>query len=162
MRSRFLPMALVAALSAGAQAPAPDPCEPLLADSHVLPAWPGIVIDVPSGDTLIVQLRDIGRRRIRLAGLRAPASGDPLAAVSRFHLSRMAKGLRIFVVLEPPWKTWPEDVVAPVEDFTEAQLAAGMGRYVQEEDNLLGAYVSCHCRRAEEGAKLARAGIWAD
>jgi endonuclease YncB( thermonuclease family) len=151
----------VAFIAAGAQDIVPDPSEPLLADSHVLPAWPGIVIDVPGGDTLLVQLRDIGLRRIRLAGLRAPTGSDPLAAVSRFHLARMAKGLRIFVVLDPKWKTWPTEVVAPVEDFTEAQLADGMGSYVPVEEDLLGAYISCRCRNAEESARIAKAGVWA-
>jgi endonuclease YncB( thermonuclease family) len=159
MHLRPLLLVLMATLSAAAQE-TPDPCEPLLAASHVLPAWPGIVIDVISGDTILVQLRDIGRRRIRLAGLRAPSGADPLATVSRFHLTRLAKGLRVFVVLDPPWKTWPEDVVAPVEDFTEAQLAAGMGGYVAEEGNLLGEYLSCRCRRAEADAREAKSGIW--
>ncbi len=156
-----LPMlALAAALSLSAQDPAPGPCEPLLAAGHALPAWPGLVLDVPSGDTLVVQLKHIGRRRIKLAGLHAPAHADPLAVVSRFHLAHLAKGLRIFVVLDPPWKTWPETVVAPVEDFAEAQLAAGMGTFVPEEEGLLGEYLACRCRTAEAQARAAKSGLW--
>jgi endonuclease YncB( thermonuclease family) len=118
-----------------------------------------MVLDVLSGDTVLVQLKGVGLRKIHLAGLRAPK--DHLATVSRFHLSRLAKGIRIFVVLDPPWKIWPGDVTALVEDFTEAQLAAGMGRYVPEEENLLGPYVACRCRRAEAAAQQARTGLWA-
>jgi endonuclease YncB( thermonuclease family) len=136
-----------------------DPCETLLSASVEQQAWPGIVRDVLSGDTLLVQLKGIGLRRIRLAGLRAPQGS--LAPVSRFHLSRLAKGLRIFVVLDPPWTTWPEEVVAPVEDFTEAQLAAGLARFVPEEEQLLGPYASCRCQRAEDAARKAKAGVWA-
>lgn len=153
-------LALLLAVPALPQEPLPDPCEQLLAASTDRPAWPGIVLDVPTGDTLLIKLRDIGQRRVRLAGLRAPREGEPMAAVSRFHLSRLAKGLRVFVVLEPP-RVWPQEVVAVVEDFAEAQLAAGMGRYLPEEAPLLGAYISCRCLRAQERSRQAKTGLWA-
>jgi endonuclease YncB( thermonuclease family) len=140
--------------------PPVDPCESLLAGSATQPAWPGIVLDVPSGDTLVVLLKDIGTRRVKLAGLQAPKGTEPLAVVSRFHLTRMARGLRVFVILDPPWKTWPEEVTAPVEDFTEAQLSAGLARRVEEETKLLTPYVACRCLKAEQLARNAALGIW--
>lgn len=158
-RFRILPLTLLLSVPALAQEPLPDPCEPLLAASTDRPAWPSIVVDVISGDTLLVQLKNVGSRRVRLAGLQAPRSGEPMAAVSRFHLARLAKGLRVFIVLEPP-PVWPQEVVAVVEDFTEAQLGAGLGRYLPEEKALLGAYLACRCQRAEEQAKRGKAGIW--
>ena len=160
MRNFFLPLALLITASGFAQEPGPDPCEALLVASTDRPAWPGIVVEVPSGDTLIVQLKGIGRRRVRLAGLQAPQVNDPMAAVSRFHLASVAKGLRVFVVLEPQGKHWPEEVVAVVEDFAEVQLAAGLGRFLPEEGRLLGAYVSCRCMQAEARVRQGRVGIW--
>jgi hypothetical protein len=50
--------------------------------------------------------------------------------------------------------------VATVEDFAEAQLAAGMGRYLPDEERLLGPYLSCRCRRAEEQARQGGTGVW--
>lgn len=137
----------------------PDPCESLLGQSQDRPAWPGIVLEALSGDTLLIQLKGIGPRRVRLAGLRAPGQGN-LAAVSRFHLARLAKGIRIFVVLEPPWKAWPAEVTALVEDFTEAQLRAGMGTYQPEEAGLLGGYLACRCQGAERQARATGIGVW--
>jgi endonuclease YncB( thermonuclease family) len=138
----------------------PDPCESLLAGSATQPAWPGIVLEASSGDTLVVMLKDIGTRRVKLAGLRAPKGAEPLATVSRFHLSRIAKGLRVFVILDPPWPVWPEEVTAPVEDFAEAQLAAGLARRVDEELKSLTPYWACRCVQAEQRAKDAKLGLW--
>jgi len=138
----------------------PDPCESLLAGSATQAAWPGIVLDAYSGDTLVVMLKGIGTRRVKLTGLRAPKGAEPLATVSRFHLSHIAKGLRVFVILDPPWPVWPEEVTAPVEDFTEAQLSSGLGRQVEEEMKDLTPYVACRCRKAEQSARGAALGIW--
>ena len=157
----LLVAALLLAPSLPAQEPGSGSCEPLLTASTDRPAWPGIVVDVPTGDTLIVQLRDLGRHSIRLAGLCAPKGAEPLAVVSRFNLTRLARGLRVFVVLDSPGRPWPETVTALVEDFTQAQLAAGMGQYVPEEEHLLGAYVACLCGQAEEQARRGKRGIWA-
>ncbi len=151
---------LAGALACSAEEIPPDPCEPLLAASRDRAAWPGLVVDVPRGDTLRVQVKSVGLRTIRLAGLRAPDLGEPLGQVSRFHLARLAKGLRIFLVLEPPPGAWPSEVIALVEDFAEAQLEAGMGWYRPEEEALLGAYVSCRCRTAAERARAAARGVW--
>lgn len=146
----------------GAMALAQDsrPCEDLLAARQDRPAWSGLVVEVPSGDTLIVLMGAIGRRRIRLAGLRAPRDGEPLAAVSRFHLKRAAEGQRVFVVLEAPPAAWTQELSAVVEDFSEAQLAAGLARYQPEEGPLLGPYLACRCQRAESQARQERIGLW--
>jgi len=157
----FRRLALALLIGACAFAQSPDPCEGLLAAGSDRPVWPGLVVDVPSGDTLLVQLRDLGRRRIRLAALRAPRDGEPLAAAARFHLGRLAKGLRVFVVLDARPEAGSGDLIAVVEDFAEAQLAAGLGRYLPEEKPLLGAYLACRCEQAEARAKRAGSGLWA-
>jgi endonuclease YncB( thermonuclease family) len=104
----------------------------------------------------------MGLWNVRLAGLRAPAPGAPLAAVSRLRLARLAKGLRVFLVLDALPRDGTNEVVALVEDFTEAQQEAGLGWYRPEEEVLLGAYVSCRSRRAEERARQAHVGLWSD
>jgi len=119
-----------------------------------------MVLDVLSGDTLWVRIKDVGTRRVKLAGVCAPADKEPLAAVSRFHLLRMAKGLRTFIVMTGPVGDWPDQVTATVEDFAEAQLGAGMGHLVEAELSQLGAYTACRCRKAESQAQAARAGLW--
>lgn len=169
---RFAP-GLIAAMAASApfsflsgqtqiQAPAAvaDPCEGLLAASHDRPATPGRVVDALSGDTLLVRIKNVGLRRVKLAGVKAPQAGDALFAVSRFHLARMSKGLLTFVVMDPPKGAWPDPVTAAVEDFTEAQIADGMGRIVEAEVEQLGAFGACRCRRAEAQAREAKLGVW--
>ncbi|HNX94494.1 MAG TPA: hypothetical protein PKL14_04970 [Holophaga sp.] len=137
-----------------------DPCEGFLAASHDLPATPGRVVDALSGDTLLVRIKNVGLRRVKLAGLKAPQVGDALFAVSRFHLARMSKGLLTFVVMDLPKGAWPDPVTAAVEDFTEAQIADGMGRIVEEDVELLGTFGACRCRRAEAQARQAKLGVW--
>jgi len=139
--------------------PLEDPCEAVLGRGPQT-AWPGIVVDALTGDTLQIQLKHIGLRRVRLAGLQAPRGKEALAPVSRYHLARLAKGLRVFVILDPPWKTWPEEVTAVVDDFTEAQLAAGLARFRPGEEALLGPYGSCRARRAADQAREGGLGIW--
>lgn len=144
------------------QAPATevDPCEGFLAATSDRPAMPGRVVDALSGDTLLVRIKNVGLRRVKLAGVKAPQAGDALFAVSRFHLARMSKGLLTFVVMDPPKGTWPDPVTAVVEDFTEAQIADGMGRIVEEEVEQLGAFGACRCRHAEAQAREAKLGVW--
>jgi endonuclease YncB( thermonuclease family) len=137
-----------------------DPCESLLGASGNQPAWPGIVLDADTGDTLQIQLKNIGIRRVKLAGIQAPKGTEPLSAVSRFHLAHLAKGLRVFVILDPPWTTWPAEVTAIVEDFAEAQLAAGLAKCEGGEIRVLSPYIACRCSKAEQQAKNAGLGIW--
>jgi endonuclease YncB( thermonuclease family) len=151
----MLVFACVAALAQEA-----DPCEALLGEAQSRPAWACIVLDVPQGDTLLVRVKDIGVRRVKLAGLRAPHGREFLAAVSRFHLAAMAKGLRTFLVMEPPPKPWPDEVTASVEDFSETQLRDGMGQLVESELGILGAYKACQCRQGEAQARKSKAGVW--
>lgn len=139
---------------------APDPCEALLGQGQSRPAWACIVLDVPQGDTLLVRVKDIGVRRVKLAGLRAPQGREALAAVSRFHLAAMAKGLRTFLVMEPPPNPWPAEVTASVEDFSETQLRDGMGQLVESELEGLGPYKACLCRQGEAQARKSGAGVW--
>ena len=143
-----------------AQAPEADPCEALLGACGIPPAWPGIVLDAATGDSLQIQLKGIGIRRVKLAGIKAPQGSESLAAVSRFHLAHLAKGVRVFVILDPPWKIWPAQVTALVEDFSEAQLAAGLAQTVAGELGALGPYASCRCGHAEQLARAAGLGLW--
>jgi len=144
---------------AAAQEP-PDPCEALLGGGGSQPAWPGIVLEAATGDTLLIRLKDIGVRRVKLAGIQAPKGEGTLSTVSRFHLARLAKGLRVFVILDPPWKAWPAEVTAAVEDFSEAQLGAGLAKGTHEGVSGLSPYVACRCDRAEQRAKDAGLGLW--
>lgn len=153
-------IALLLASPASAQEPEPDPCENLLAASVDRRAWPGLVAGVPSGDTLLVRMKGAGLRRVRLAGIQAPHSAEPLGAVARYHLSRLALGQRVFVVHDLSPKAWPEPLVAQVEHFAEAQLGAGMARFRPDEEDLLGAYLACKCRSAAAQAEEARLGLW--
>jgi len=153
-------LALLLPMPGLAQAPEADPCEALLGSSGIPPAWPGIVLDASTGDTLQIQLKGIGTRRVKLAGILAPRGSESLAAVSRFHLAHLAKGMRVFVILDPPWKIWPPQVTAVVEDFAEAQLAAGLAQNLREEQNSLGPYAACRCGRAEQQAREAGLGLW--
>ena len=161
LRSTLLLVLVLLPTAGYGQENPPDPCEALLGTSGIPPAWPGIVLDASTGDTLQIQLKSIGTRRVKLAGILAPKGSESLAAVSRFHLAHLAKGMRVFVILDPPWKVWPAQVTAVVEDFAEAQLAAGLAQNLREEQSSLGPYATCRCGRAEQQAREAGLGLWA-
>lgn len=139
--------------------PSADLCETLA--TSALPAWPGQVMQVLSGDTLLVRLKGIGLRRVRLAGLEAPEPRAPLGAVARYHLGRHLKGELVWVVAERPRSGFPPEFRGSVEQLAEAQLALGLGRFREEDAEGLGPSATCRVRRAEAAARKGQLGIWA-
>jgi len=136
--------------------PPADPCEAL--PSAPQRAYPGKVLAVLSGDTLRVQLRGLGSRTLRLAGLAAPEAKHPLAAVSRFHLAKRALGQRVWVSLDGT--PGPDTLVGSVEQLGEGQLELGLVRFREDEAERLSPTAACRARRLEAAAKASRLGLW--
>lgn len=136
--------------------PPADPCEAL--PSTPQRAYPGKVLTVLSGDTLVVQLKGLGSRKMRLAGLAAPEAQHPLAAVSRYHLAKRALGQRVWVSLDGT--PGPDTLVGSVEQLGEGQLELGLVRFREDEAERLSPTAACRARRLEAAAKASRLGLW--
>lgn len=136
--------------------PPADPCESL--PSAPQRALPGKVLAVLSGDTLVVQLKGLGSRKVRLAGLAAPELGTSLVAVSRYQLAKRALGQRVWVSFDGP--PGSDTLVGSVEQLGEGQLELGLVSFREDEAERLSPAAACRARRLEAAAKASRLGIW--
>ena len=127
----------------------------LCADSHTLT---GNVVHIADGDTLTVLDSDNHEHKIRLAGIDSPEKKQPFGSKAAEALSARVKGKDVRV----EWKARDKygRIVGDVRlgdrrinrEMVECGMAWQYTRYDKSRD----------LREAEEGARKARRGLWAD
>lgn len=118
---------------------------------------PGIVIDVPAGDRLVVDTAD-SRMAVTLAGIEAPRPSEPNGEASRKSLADLC--YRQAATVMPTGTALDGNMRAEVScagvRADEAQLRRGMARLRPRLE------VDSALQHAEEMARRARLGIWAE
>ncbi|HZU52767.1 MAG TPA: hypothetical protein VFF77_02665 [Holophagaceae bacterium] len=143
--------------------PSKDPCGDPMAENQAYLTFKGEVLKVLSGDTLLVQFPNAGRRYVHLPGLAAPKRGEPGFEASREGLAALVSGktkIEVFVPGSELPKSQSFTAMAGSFDWSERQLARGLGRFVPVQRCEMGAYNECRCKLAEQKAQAQRVGIW--
>lgn len=148
-----------------------------------LGAWPatatcgeslrGKVVEVFSGDSLLLEDAEGRQRRLRLFGIAAPESRQPHAAESRRGLVDLLQGKRVAVELQgedalgrligkvlvspPHCATCP-----PSRDAALAQIEAGAAWWYRDERRQQTLHDQGYYEYAEFDAKTRRRGLWRD
>ena len=141
-----------------------DPCGNPLAENQAYLVTKGRVLKVLSGDTLIIRFPKGGVKRVHLPCLAVPQIGEQGFEASRAGLVKLLGGKREVEVFLS-WSGLPkaESFFAMVGsfDWTEIQIANGLGRFVPGAGYEMGSYSKCRCQLAEQKAKDQRLGVWA-
>ena len=159
---------------AAAAAPAADPCGDPRLVSQGYTVFPGIVVEVDSGDRLRVRVdaakhtpaENVGTYAVRLVATEAPTPGGLAAQTSRTRLSGRLLGKEIHLLLSPfqeegtPVNVIVQGVSPGFADENLGQIAAGMARAVNQGAYDVDSYLRCQYQRAEEAAKSAGLGMW--
>ena len=131
---------------------------PAGADDAVAEAFGARVFRVFSGDSFMVRTR--GRtRRIRLAGVRAPAKGQPHAGWSRQLLEKMIGSRRVEIRILGPEEAgvYPARVTWEGHPIAREMVRAG-GAWVWPR----GDQARSDLRELERRARAAGRGLWGD
>jgi endonuclease YncB( thermonuclease family) len=121
------------------------------------------VIEVVSGNTVIVTLANGERRQMKLSGVDAPDIKTEAGQLSQKYLSELVLNRRVEVLLnggdfggkEVGIRLSHEGVSS---DVNLSMLESGMGRYGLVEN--LGSYDKCVYRLAAEKAQKEKRGLW--
>lgn len=124
----------------------------------------GRVVKVADGDTITVLDASLTQHKIRLAGIDAPEKAQPFGNISRLSLASQVAGREVRVHADKAdryGRTVGVVFVGGV-DINRAQIERGAAwwyrGYAREQSPAERAAYS----RAEEGAREARRGLWAD
>ena len=118
----------------------------------------GICVGVSDGDSLLLELPDGDRTRVRLYGIDAPEKGQDLAHAARKKLTRLVydKLIRLEVIDVDKYGRYVARVYAGARYVNRFMLKEGLAwlyRHYAADDKLLA--------EAEAHARAARRGIWA-
>ena len=124
----------------------------------------GRVVKVADGDTITVLDASLGQHKVRLAGIDAPEKAQPFGNVSRLSLASQVAGkeVRVHTGKVDRYGRSVGVVFVGGTDVNRAQLERGVAwwyrGYAREQSPADRVAYS----RAEEGAREARRGLWAD
>lgn len=124
----------------------------------------GRVVKVADGDTITVLDASLSQHKVRLAGIDAPEKAQPFGNVSRLSLASQVAGKEVRVHTDKVDRYGRSVGVVFVggTDVNRAQLERGVAwwyrGYAREQSPADRVAYS----RAEEGAREARRGLWAD
>ncbi len=132
------------------------------------PSYIGRVLQVVTGDALQMVLVDGRRVDVRLAGLQAPAEGEPFAESSRLWLQRQVAGEIVSIDCDPRSVDSPSlrCVVYPDErDINSLALRSGTARPLQADLQSAELGEILNAERYQSAASIARnekSGVWAE
>lgn len=116
----------------------------------------GKVVAIADGDTLTVLLPDRTQKRVRLAGIDAPETGQPLGKESKQALAGMVFGatVRVRVVDTDRYGRWVGDVYADGTHVNTELVRQGYAWVYRQYAR------NAELFAAEDEARSARRGIW--
>jgi endonuclease YncB( thermonuclease family) len=132
-----------------------------LSDADVSPAH---IVAVTDGDTVTAVISG-QQREIRLEGIDAPEHGQPFASESASHLSTLVsdKAVNLDCNGEESYKRLICKVLLPNgEDVDLDQIKAGLAWHYKQYQRLQTATDRTRYGAAEDEARRARIGLWAD
>jgi endonuclease YncB( thermonuclease family) len=155
-------LVIAAAALAGCSPRAPHPASG--------PSGAGAALEVQDGDSFTMRTDDGRRLRIRVSGIDAPERRQPWSDASRRHLGELLHGgrVRIEPIKQDPFgRTVARVLVADARDGTERdvgleQVRAGLAWHFVRYASDQGAAEARRYARAEQEARQARLGLWAD
>lgn len=133
----------------------------------------GKVVEVTSGDSVVIEDKPGSRHRIRLFAIAAPESRQPYAAESRRALADLLQGKRVIVekIREDTYGrkigkllTAPAQCAscAPSRDAALAQIEAGLAWWFRDERYAQTLHDQGYYEYAEFDARTRRIGLWRD
>jgi endonuclease YncB( thermonuclease family) len=144
-----------------------DPCGNPLTVSTAYILVKGKVLNVIDGETLLVELTDKKRKRIKLIGVVTPNVESASGKSAKEYLANLVLGKPVeisFIGIEDAKR---KQITAQVSveggtepDVNRKMLRAGLARY-KEAGSSLDWYLTCQYKRAENDARAARRGLWA-
>lgn len=144
-----------------------DPCGNPLTVSTAYILIKGTVVDVIDGETLLVELTDRKRKRIKLIGIDAPDSKSALGKSSKEYLANLVSGKSVeisFISFEAKKRKQITAMVSVAggeeSDVNRELLKMGLARY-KDAGASLDWYLRCHYKRVEDEARAAKRGLWA-
>lgn len=144
-----------------------DPCGNPLVVSTAYILVEGKVLNVIDGETILVELTDKRRKRIKLIGVDAPNRKSSLGTSAKEYLANLVLGKSVgisFVNFEDQRRKqmMAQVSVAGIKepDVNREMLKAGLARY-KTAGSSLDWYLTCHYKRTESEARAAKRGLWA-
>lgn len=144
-----------------------DPCGNPMVVSTAYILEKGKVLDVIDGETLVVELSDKKRKRIKLIGVGAPNRESDSGKSAKEYLANLVLGKSVeisFISFEDTKRTQITAQVFVAEgekpDVNREMLKAGLARY-KDAGASSDWYLTCHYKRAEDDARAAKRGLWA-
>jgi endonuclease YncB( thermonuclease family) len=133
----------------------------------------GKVVDVASGDSLVIEDNQGRRHQVRLFAMAAPESRQPFASESRRALADLLQGKRVIVetIREDAYGriigkllTSPAHCAtcAPSRDAALAQIEAGLAWWFRDERREQTLHDQGYYEYAEFDARTRRIGLWRD
>jgi endonuclease YncB( thermonuclease family) len=126
---------------------------------------PARIIAVSDGDTVTAIINGGHQQEIRLEGIDAPEHGQAFASESAGHLSALVSGksVKLDCTGEESYNRLVCKVLLPTgEDADLDQIKAGMAWHYKQYQRLQTATDRSTYRAAEDEARRARIGLWAD
>jgi endonuclease YncB( thermonuclease family) len=124
----------------------------------------GRVVRVADGDTITVLDRANGQHRIRLQGIDAPESHQAFGTQSKKNLSNLIFDREVTVEYEKTdqYGRIVGKILLDGKDINLEQVKAGMAWHYKEYQREQSAVDREMYARAEDEARSARRGLWAD
>lgn len=137
---------------------------PLLVRSIHSAVLKGLVVGIVEGDFIIIRSADNSNFFVRLSGIYAPKTPQPLAEQSRDHLATLTSGTTVSVAYEK--SDHLGRIVGKVllngQDICLEQLKAGMAWYYRVYEQEQTEEERSVYAPAEDGARKAKLGVWAN
>jgi endonuclease YncB( thermonuclease family) len=131
-----------------------------LADSHTAK-----IVGITDGDTATAVLSSGQSVNVRLEGIDAPEHGQAFAAASEKHLSELILGKAVTLdcsALDPYQRLVCKILLPNGDDVDLDQIKAGMAWHYKQYQRLQSATDRAAYGAAEDAARRARLGLWAD
>lgn len=124
------------------------------------------VLQILTGDTLLVQLDKKRQLTVVLSGIHAPKGTDAYAKESLAHLKGLLGGKTIELQFNPSEKDLKQAKLITcvahqgVTDVNLAMIRAGLARYQEPPSYSMSDYTACTYRLAEKEAQKLKVGLW--
>jgi endonuclease YncB( thermonuclease family) len=151
------------------QDPKDDGCPPAEMISDSYSTFEAKVLEVTSGNTLIVKSKHGKREVIHMVGIAVPDVKTPFGIASKEHLATLAlgKSVEVWLISTNARKATSRQATGIIEittptrlDINLEQIKAGMAQHRSFGPYTQDARDRCLYANAEAGAKAARLGIW--
>ena len=124
------------------------------------------VLQILTGDTLLVQLDKQRQLTVVLSGISAPKGTDAYAKESLAHLKGLLGGKTIELQFNPSEKDLKQKnsiicvVHLGVADVNLTMIQKGLARYQEPPSYVMSNYTACTYRLAEKEAQKFKVGLW--